>query len=274
MKSAFITSLKDLASENFKNCIIEKLGFEEKIESKEIIKYIIKKDIFLYVLKESELLFAENLHEKVEADFLIFLSKHKSLSGINGFYVHSIGNFSEDISHGGRAKTLSYTSALLSKRIFMELTREVEMSPRKDIRVGIEVTHHGPFVKDKVCIFVEIGSDEKMWRDKQLADMALEAILKALQKKDEYKIAIGIGGPHYAPKFIRYQAEEEYAIGHIMPDYAIEKADFEVKMVDEMVSKTLEPVEIALIDWKGIKSEYRKIILNRLKEIGINFLKI
>jgi len=66
--------------------------------------------------------------------------------------------------------------------------------------------------------------------------------------------------------------ESEMAFGHIIPKYAVSYID--VKILRQCVEKTLEIVELAVLDWKGIKGEHKSKLVEMLEEIGIPFEKV
>ncbi|HLI46338.1 MAG TPA: D-aminoacyl-tRNA deacylase [Geobacterales bacterium] len=270
-KIAFITSEKDPASINMKNRLLEKTGFQNKEENPNFELYTLSSDLFLLNLKKTELIFADFVEKLVDADFFIFLSKHVSKNKIDGVYVHSIGNFSPDNSYGGKPNSICYTSSFLIKRLFLELNEGIEDT---SLVIGMEATHHGPYIEKVPCVFLEIGSSEERWRDEKLAETVIELTLKALKNDKKFSSVIAIGGSHYAPAFIKIQAASEYAIGHIIPAYAIEHPNFEKRLVAESVKKTLEGATAALIDWKGLRSAERDVILRELEKINVPVVKI
>jgi Uncharacterized protein conserved in archaea len=117
-KFVLISSTQDIASVNIKESIINEYDFSDKItvDVNETI-YKISDEIVIFET-DKELIFYNNLDKKINGDYFIFLSRHKSQSKIPGFYIHPIGNFSKDVSFGGKEKELCYTSALLIKNIF------------------------------------------------------------------------------------------------------------------------------------------------------------
>lgn len=268
-KISLVSSEKDIASVNIKNEIINLTSFKNEIENEKYKIYEINEKLKLYVFKNEELIYLENLDEIIDSEIIIFLSKHLSISKIPGFYVHAIGNF-HDNKLGGKAREICYTSAFLMKELFLTL-----LANSKGTRVGLEVTHHGPYVSKSACIFVEIGSTINEWKDDRLGKIVAESILEALKKENlKYIPVAAYGGPHYAPAFLKIQENSEFAIGHIMPDYAIEKGNLDPKLIEQPVLKTIEKVKIALIDWKGIKGEYRKKLIEILENMGLEHERV
>jgi D-tyrosyl-tRNA(Tyr) deacylase len=63
----------------------------------------------------------------------------------------------------------------------------------------------------------------------------------------------------------------EAAFGHMIPKYAVHLVDAE--MLRQCVERTLEKVPLAILDWKGIKSEDKPNLLSALKTAGLPFKK-
>ena len=122
------------------------------------------------------------------------------------------------------------------KNLFIELNniaKDTKLNA-SDLRshlheLTMEATHHGPFV-DKPAVFVEIGSTEKEWNDKNNGKIIAETIMSGLNDENEnYKIAVGIGGGHYCNNFNKLVLRTDIA------DYTFEKSDMVSTMpeVDE-----------------------------------------
>ena len=94
---AIISSSKDPAGINIRNCLIELFKFEktdETFDNNPIFEYnkIQNKNIRLY-LTNDELIHSENIDKKINADILIFASKHRSKENTRSFAAHPIGNW-------------------------------------------------------------------------------------------------------------------------------------------------------------------------------------
>ena len=87
----------------------------------------------------------------------------------------------------------------------------------------------------------------------------------------EGKPALLFGGGHYVPSYDKV-LEAGYAVSHICPKHLLEGVKTET--IRAAITATLEPVEVALIDWKGCGSENRANLLSSLKEIGLSYEKI
>jgi len=83
---------------------------------------------------------------------------------------------------------------------------------------------------------------------------------------------LGIGGPHYNKKFTKLALSNQKAFGHIIPKYALPEVDAEIIM--QCVERTLETVDSAVLDWKGIKGEHKPKIIAALEELGVASEKV
>jgi D-aminoacyl-tRNA deacylase len=141
--------------------------------------------------------------------------------------------------------------------------------------VTLECTHHGPLI-DLPCCFIEVGATEEEWNDEKATRVIAKTIL-SLQYFDKSKLkdwvpVIGIGGPHYCPNFNNLQLESNYAISHIVPKYALPLTE---NILKEFEKNTLENIQFALLDWKGLgDSEQREQIISLLKRFNFNYKRI
>jgi D-aminoacyl-tRNA deacylase len=223
---------------------------------------------FPIYLTDKEIIHAENIDEELEADFIIFASKHQSEKSFNSLTVHTVGNFGE-AKFGGKIGKICPASSKITKHFFQTLFKN---SKNLDYQVSLETTHHGPLIKTP-CLFIEIGSSLTQWKDKTAGKIIAQTILDSLSSFQEksYKTAIGIGGPHYCPNFNKIQLQEKYALSHIIPQYNLPLTS---SMIKEAISKTKEKIEILIIDWKGLgNSQERNSQLEILKEFNLPIIK-
>ncbi|MBU1120525.1 D-aminoacyl-tRNA deacylase, partial [Candidatus Micrarchaeota archaeon] len=137
--------------------------------------------------------------------------------------------------------------------------------------VVLEVSHHGPFL-EKPTVFIEIGSSEKQWTEKEAARVLAYAIMKATRlNAKEYKTAIGAGGTHYCPEFTKIQLKTDIALSHIVSKYAVDSLTKD--SFNQMTEKTVEKVDFMLLDWKGLTSEQRQKMIAFCERAGIEYKK-
>lgn len=257
MKYAIIVSKKDLAGINIKNHLIE-LGFketDEKLQNNPIYK---KETTKLYTLN-IETINSENIDKLIPEQIIIFATRHQSAKEIPSLSLHCQGNF-DKATYGGKNHTIGIAPANIMKHFFQILNK----NNNSKHEVTLEVTHHGPDL-NKPSFFIEIGSNKNHWQNKQLGKILAETIIEAINTKIKtYKTAIGIGGPHYAPNFTKIQLANDYAIGHIIPTYALEFLDKD--MLNQLIEKTVPTPKTIILDYKGLKShkqEIKKLLENK-----------
>lgn len=206
---------------------------------------------------EVENLLFNNICETLKEKKIIFLSKHESRERIKTISLHFTGNWSK-AEYGGKDKEISVADPIIVKKIFLELLK-VNL---KDFSLTLEVTHHGPLCLKPNC-FIEIGSTENEWNDKDIAYKIANSIIKAISRVNEpqrnnWKIAIGFGGTHYCPKFNKIQAGKEFALGHICPKYFIDYLSYDLFL--QAIEKNSIKPSYVLIDKKGTTSKQREKI--------------
>lgn len=227
-----------------------------------------------FYLRDEEIISDKNLnHEKInQYDFVIFASKHRSESGEKTLSIHAPGNWALTPSKmGGKPGKICPTSAQFLKQAFEKLNQNVEKHYLKDYKVTLECTHHGPLI-EKPCMFIEIGSTETEWKDRRAGFVIAHTIKQIIEefKPNPYnEIAIGIGGPHYCPNFNKIQLNSNIAISHIIPSYVLPLKE---EMIKEAIEKTKEEIDLAILDWKGIKNAgIRKQITETLDKFYIRY---
>jgi len=226
-------------------------------------------------IKNNQTIFLKEVNSKKypelrNVDFLVFASTHKSEKGNPSLSVHAPGNWrSADL--GGEQGKVCKTSAFVLKYLFQELDKNAEQAGLKEkYEVTLEVTHHGPFTNIP-CVFIEVGSSEEQWRDLNACRIVAKTILSLQNYKlnKEWIATMGIGGPHYAPIFNKIQLNSNYALGHIIPQYAL---PLTTSMLEEAEQKTMEQIKTILLDWKGCgKSAERQKTINLLNQSGLDY---
>ena len=270
-----VASSKDVASLNITRQILNHYSFRKMAENFQgnpiYITEVDGKNVKLVTLNE-ESVWAQNVTDFFNGlKLIVFISRHSSVSGTPTLSVHTPGNLSEAKS-GGLPRKVSVSPANAMRDVLkamMRLKEEVQL----DYEVSYECTHHGPSL-NVPTIFAELGSSPKQWKDLKAAEAVAHATMEAVIKFGESHATavLGIGGPHYNRKFTRMALESEIAFGHMIPKYAIPSID--VKILRQCVEKTLEKVELAVLDWKGIKGEHKQKLVAMLKEISLPIRKV
>jgi D-aminoacyl-tRNA deacylase len=140
-----------------------------------------------------------------------------------------------------------------------------------DYEVSYECTHHGPSL-NVPAMFAELGSSPKQWKDSKAAEVVAHAAVAAISDCSDCSVALGIGGPHYNRKFTKLALTTQKAFGHMIPKYALPEVDAEI--IRQCVERTLETIDSAVLDWKGINGAYKPKIVVALEELGVPSEKV
>lgn len=270
-----VASKKDVASLNISQQILKHFSFRkspEKFQQSPMYDADIDgKDVHLITLSE-ESIYGQDLAGLFEnPELIVFVSKHRSVSGTPTLSVHTPGNLGQ-AGFGGLPRRVSVSPANAMRDALKAMAKfKVEMSV--DYEVSYECTHHGPSL-NVPAMFVELGSSPEQWEDLQAAEVVARAAMEAVSKFGSFQAeaVVGIGGPHYSGKFTRMALENALAFGHIVPKYAVPIADLE--MLRQCVERTLERVEMVTLDWKGIRGNDKLQLVEILSENGISFRKV
>jgi D-aminoacyl-tRNA deacylase len=270
-----IASDKDIASLNIKEQILNNYSFsetEKTFEQNPTYTAVINgKEVTLVTLKE-ESVKAQKLPDNFpNAKLIVFISRHSSQSGKPTLSVHAPGNFGE-AELGGLSKTLSVAPAVAMQNALKALLHYKETFCL-NFEVSFECTHHGPCLSVPT-MFVELGSCSEQWSDLKAAEAVAHSAISTIANFTESSnsAVLGIGGTHYNRRFTLMALVGEAAFGHMIPKYAVHLVDS--KMISHCVEKTLEQVSLAILDWKGIKSEDKPSLLYALETAGVPFKKV
>lgn len=265
---AIISSSKDPAGINIRSNLIKLSDFEktnEKFDGNDVFQFvkIPNKTVNLYTT-DDDLIFSENIDREIIADAFIFASKHRSKENTKSFAVHPIGNWG-NAEFGGKEKLLCFSSAILMKNLFVELN---SIAKDSSYELTMEATHHGPYV-EKPSVFVEIGSTENEWNEMENGGIIARTIMGSLNNKNHnFRIAVGIGGPHYCNNLNKIILRTDIAFSHICPKYHLGKLD--ENLIRQAIAKTKEKTDFIVLDWKGLGGEKQKIV-EMLKNLNLEF---
>ena len=269
-----VASNKDIASLNIAKHVLNYYPFKKtKVTFQENPIYfgeISGRKVNFVTLRE-ETVNAQNLTDfPADLELVVFISRHSSASGTPTLSVHTPGNLGK-AELGGLPRKVSVSPANAMRdalKAMMRLKEEMQL----EYKVSYECTHHGPSL-NAPTMFVELGSSEKQWNDLKAAEAVAHAAMEAISKFGTSRRAavLGVGGPHYNQRFTRMAVEGEMVFGHIIPKYAIPWVDAEI--LNHCVEKTLEKVECAILDWKGIKGKDKPKLLETLQEVNLPFKK-
>jgi len=270
-----VASNKDVASLNIKKQVLNNYAFtesSEEFQENPIYQTSVDGKTARFVTLNEESVRAQNLPQHFsEVELVVFISRHSSLSGKPTLSVHTPGNLDE-AKLGGIARTVSVSPANTMRDALKEMMRLKE-EMQLDYEVCYECTHHGPSL-NVPAMFTELGSSPSQWNDMKAAEAVAHAAMKAVQnfRVSSAAAVLGIGGPHYNNKFTRLALEEELAFGHMIPKYAIPALN--INLLRQCVERTMEKVELAVLDWKGIRSEHKHPLMKMLDEVGLEAKKV
>lgn len=207
-----------------------------------------------------------NLDLDVPSELFVFPSVHVSSKGIASFTTHPEGNWSAEAKLGGKPSSLSVAAPIEMLAALNSFSKR-----GSGLSVSYEATHHGPLL-DTPSLFVEVGGTEEHVNPSYAGTVG-EAVMDLVLGEKELnfdKIAVGIGSGHYPSTFTALALEGKFAFSHIMSKYYVAN----VEMLDAAFNRSKPHAEVAVIEWKGIKSGERKMILDRLNELGIDYVRI
>lgn len=267
----------NIASTNICKYIIDKYEFE-KIKENEWVKKNKDKGEKIRIIKVKENVLDFYFNENV--DYLIVASTHKSESNTKSLCVHVPGNWSK-ADLGGEKETLNICYASKMKTILLniyELAKKRSML--NDWEITLEVDHHGPTppkINEKTPImFVEIGSSEEQWTNQEAISLIGDAIINSISDNTIYPVVLGFGGGHYATKFNKFELNKNsFAISHILPKYSFDTfKENSNKMFKQAIEKNVEKIDKIIMDWKGLKSEQRQLIIDLCEKHKIIWEKV
>jgi len=258
-KLGIVTSKKDPASMNIRKVLLD-------LEDWYLSEYTFKdepilesKKYYLITIRD-DLIFSDYLKNlPIPITGLIFASRHESKSKIPCLLVHFPGNWTDSAPYGGRPRSLSIADPLRMKALFITLLNVHHEYNLKGITVGIEVTHHGPTDLNFPSVFIEIGSSLEMWKNPKLGEIISRTILEHEKNiPDNNTIALGFGGPHYAPNFVKIITQKKFALSHIAPKVRKKAVSKAFKMLKEIVGVSIKP------------PDPEKYIISFGKELGLS----
>ena len=255
MKVALINSRQDMAGVNIRHHIEQRLTHDPSYGNGE------RDRTYEFIEVEERLIHAEHIDARIDADLLIFLSRHYSVNPVPVLTVHVTGNFgTADV--GGTPRTLAPAAPVMMQATLRELRKHCP----EGYRVSYEVTHHGPTGLIHPSFFVEIGSTGKEWTDQVAARAVAESVLSA---SPAHSVPlIGFGGNHYATRETEIALTSRGAFGHIAHTREIAMLD------DEMIRAMMEKsgAVAAYIDRKALDTNDLNTLSDMLNRLSITRL--
>jgi D-aminoacyl-tRNA deacylase len=262
-----VVSKQDVAGLNIRDNLLSLVDFDKrKVEGFEF--YEGEKISIIEI--EGPLIYSDYLDEKLKKylDFsrIIFASRHRSKDGRKIFTVHVSGNIAT-ADFGGRKFSLAEPDPITMKNYVLALKERLDRKP--EFEFTMEVTHHGPSEISTPSAFYEIGSTEEEWRDETAGLIVAESILTAINsKRDDWDVAVSIGGTHYAPRQTEIILGTTFTFGHSFAKYTFPH------LTKEFILKALEVTKTntIVIDEKSTTSDI-KAMLSEISNLGYKILK-
>ena len=207
------------------------------------------------------LIHQDRIDEEVDADLIIFISRHSSAQPAPALTVHVTGNYgAADL--GGEPGMLAPAAPAWMHAILQNLAARAP----EGYRVSYEVTHHGPTALSTPSLFVEIGSTAAEWADPAAGRAVAESILAAAPQ--ETINLIGFGGTHYAVRQTAIALASRGAFGHIAPTRQIGALDLDLVRRMREASRAVA----AYIDKKSLSADEAARVERLLDGAGIPLL--
>jgi len=267
-----VASTKDVAGMNIAQQILDNYDFEkveERFHQNPVYSKKVQDSLAKLIFINEKIINTQFITDFFNPQLLVFISKHRSASGLPTLSVHTPGNLGE-AEMGGIPRRVSVSPASAMRNALLKMTN-IKEKLKLNYQVCYECTHHGPSL-NAPAMFAELGSSMKQWKDKRVAEAVAHATMAAVSKQSRYTTVLGIGGPHYNAKFTKIALTKPIAFGHIIPKYAVSQLDAD--MVRQCVEKTVEKVESMILDWKGIKGADKKGLMTILNEVGVSIEKV
>ncbi|MGA8543422.1 MAG: D-aminoacyl-tRNA deacylase [Thermoplasmata archaeon] len=167
-------------------------------------------------------IFDEQLDARLPAELrearvsLVFPSIHRSEQNVECLTVHPLGNPGPTAEVGGRPRSLVPTDPL---RMTAALRAMAEKGAPLGIRATFEATHHGPELSQP-AFFIEVGFGTAPGPSEDAVRILAE-VLPDLAPEPGDRVALGVGGGHYAPHFTDLALRRRWAFGHLLSRHAL-----------------------------------------------------
>ncbi len=272
-KPLIVASSADQASLNIAQNIIQLTGITKQQAPNEHESYASKdSDIRLAILRK-EVIYTEPGDLPETHGSIIFVSKHRSNTDTPALTVHATGNLTSEALYGGRAEEVSFVEPYRLQSALVTMNSEVKRLG-VSIEVTMEATHHGPTSFPTPVCFVEVGSGPSQWGDPVLGGIAARAALAAAKtSRDTGRSVVGFGGTHYPTRQTKLSLEGAYQIGHVVSRYAFDR-NVSDRILHDTFEKTVGGCRTALVDWKGLKGDQRRRLLDKLSEWNIEPVRL
>ncbi|MBW3582006.1 MAG: hypothetical protein KY455_02810 [Euryarchaeota archaeon] len=205
---------------------------------------------------------------------LVVASRHRAASGVASFTAHPVGNPGASADAGGEPGRCAPAHPHLLSAAYRNLRDSCRGSGLPHT-VTLEATHHGPLTSVPV-VFFEIGSSEEHYDDPRAGVVAAEAAVRTLGHvaEPDVPVVMGIGGGHYAPRFVALLDETRVSVGHVLASYHW-NGDGSVagEVLDRFLAASAAPGRAlpdgVYVDRKSLKGPDRRDVLEHLEARGV-----
>jgi len=151
---------------------------------------------------------------------LVFPSIHRSRENVVCLTVHPLGNLGPSADVGGRPRIVNPTDP---RAMAAMLRRLSELAAPLGLEATYESTHHGPEL-GLPSFFAEIGFGSAP-EPAALMVKVLGSALRELNRDSMDRVALAVGGGHYAPHFTELAVRRRWAFGHIISRHSLAVLD-------------------------------------------------
>jgi D-tyrosyl-tRNA(Tyr) deacylase len=207
----------------------------------------------------------EHLERLLPADLvgagttLVFPSIHRSAQNVECLTVHPLGNLGPSAEVGGRARAVTPTDP---RRMSAALRRLADERDRVGLPATYEATHHGPEL-GLPAFFIEIGFGAADAPPPEAVRL-LADVIPHLDPDPRDRVALAVGGGHYAPHFTDLALKRSWAFGHIVSRHALEGLDPATARAAWTATPGAEGIVFARADdarhpvWEGVGRRLRE----------------
>ncbi len=264
-----VCSTLDPASQNIKSNLLSLIDADERKVGD--FKFYDAGEIGIVEVEE-RLIYADYLDERLRRaglnfEEMLFASRHSSKDGRKIFSVHVSGNVAT-ADYGGKPYSLAKPSPITMKNYVLALKKRLHEKP--EFQFTLEVTHHGPSEISTPSAFYEIGSTEEEWKDEEAGRIVAESMLEAIRDpRRNWKIAVGVGGTHYAPRQTEIMLTTTFTFGHNFAKYTFEGLN------EEIMEKAIRisDAEYVVIDEKSTVSKVKALVREVAERLNVEVLK-
>jgi D-aminoacyl-tRNA deacylase len=148
---------------------------------------------------------------------MVFPSVHRSEQNVACLTVHPLGNPGAESEVGGRPESWVPSDPPLMVAALRALA---ESAPSIGLAASYEATHHGPYL-ELPAFFAEIGFGTAPGPDDEAVRVLADALANLTPVEGD-RVALAVGGGHYAPHFTDLALRRRWAFGHLVSRHAFE----------------------------------------------------